>query len=365
MTTFSTIGRGSVANDGLGDTPYVGAGKINALIRAANAGQLSGFRNKLINGAFQVWQRGTSFASAAKFYGPDRWAVITSAVAGRTVSRQTGFSGAQYCCRVARDSANALTTYFGISQQIETADFYALQGKTVRVSADIRAGANFSASGGVVTLGLYTGTAADEAFVTYFPTGGASSFSNQAITTTAQRITFAAMTIPSDALSGALMIYCTPTGTAGAADYFEITNVQIEIVDATDTTATVFESRPFSEELRMCMRFYEKSFELATTPAQNVGSFSGCAWNTITVAGANPVHIPVPFRVRKRVAPTITLYNPAAANAQARNASTSADLASTTASNVSENGFRVGATGDASGADGHYAGVHWAASAEH
>ena len=43
----------------------------------------------------------------------------------------------------------------------------------------------------------------------------------------------------------------TPTGTAGAADYFSITGIQLEKGSA----ATSFEMRPYAVELQLCQRY--------------------------------------------------------------------------------------------------------------
>lgn len=59
-------------------------------VRAAIGGDLlSGFRNKVINGDFEIWQRGVSFAGfAAGAYSADRWRLEGSFVGGtREVSR--------------------------------------------------------------------------------------------------------------------------------------------------------------------------------------------------------------------------------------------------------------------------------------
>lgn len=367
--TFTQIGRGTSANDGTGDTPYAGAEKINQLIRAANAGQLSGFRNKLINGACQVWQRGTTFASGASQYTADRFKFRRgSNAAGATLSRQTGFSGAQYCARVARDSGNTATDVLYFVQQIESADCLALAGQTIRVSADIRAGANFSQAAGQISATLHTGTGTDESVSESagFTTGNVSTTAaGQAITTTAARITFAAFTIPAGATEIALGLHYTPVGTAGAADYFEVTRIQIEVVNSSDLIATPFEVRQLATEIELCERFCQKSFAMATTPAQNVGNNTGEILYPAVAAGAVTQRSGrVSFRRLMRTTPTITLYNPAAANAQIRDVTAAGDCTASAVAGATPNGFQLSCTGNASTAVGNGLQVHYLATAE-
>jgi hypothetical protein len=98
--------------------------------------------------------------------------------------------------------------------------------------------------------------------------------------------------------------------TTGATFY--ATGVQLE----KGSTASSFEFRSFQKELILCQRYYEKSFDMATKPAQNIGSNSGAlisgAYSTATFA----IVASTTFAVRKRVSPTtLTTYNPFAAGA--------------------------------------------------
>lgn len=372
-TPFVEINRGTVANDGTGDSAYAGAGRINALIRAANKGQLSGFRNKLINGRFDVWQRGTSFIGTAKNYSADRWSIVRAAfAAGATLTQQAGFGAAvsppsQYCARVQRDAGDSGTGVIYFGQQIESANVPQLQGQMIAISADVRAGANFSGTG--VGIQMHTGTGFDESMapVTGFPTGSITTvIAAQSISTTAARLTWT-HTVPANATElGFAFRFNAPSGTAGAADYFEVTNAQLEIIDPTDRTPTPIEVRPIALEIAMCERFYEKDFALATAPAQNVGVGTGETRLPAVAAGAVVNNFgSILFRVPKRVAPSVVLYNPAAANAQAHNITDGADLSSTSAVQISRQKFDLQATGTAGTAIAEVIGIHWAASAEH
>lgn len=84
---------------------------------------------------------------------------------------------------------------------------------------------------------------------------------------------------------------------------FKLALVQLE----KGTIATAFEQRSFQEELELCQRYFEKSYDLSITPgtAHAAGLSSGPS--AAGTAGASI--IAVPYQVRKRTTPTITLYN--------------------------------------------------------
>ena len=88
---------------------------------------------------------------------------------------------------------------------------------------------------------------------------------------------------------------------------------------------TEFEYREFGEELALCQRYYEKSYDYkifpgATSSAGNVGGHS--------VNGTNQL-FPVSYAVPKRVVPTTSLYSPATGAVGAvRKDNSPADIAS-------------------------------------
>lgn len=211
-------------------------------------------RNALINGAFDVWQRGTSFAAPANLtYTADRW-FSAWGTAARTVSRQAGFSNAQYCVRVQRDSGSTSAAYTGINQIIESANCYQFQGKTVTLSFDARCGANYSSSGSTLLVYLQSGTAADQGASSWWSGWTGSVYpiaTTVTLSTTAQRFTLTG-TVASNALELAVTFQYLSAGTAGAADYFEVTNVQLEV----GNQASAFERRSIGIEVELCQRYY-------------------------------------------------------------------------------------------------------------
>ena len=139
-----------------------------------------------------------------------------------------------------------------------------------------------------------------------------------------------------------------------------ISKVQLE----RGSVATPFDFRSIGQELALCQRYYEKSFELGTAPAQNVGSYNG------TSVASSPGQLSgmsfgdTRFKVNKRAAPTIVFYNPAAANAFARDQNAGVDCSATAAWMIGESSFAISATTGSGSTATHRIGVHWAASSE-
>ena len=91
-----------------------------SIAQSAAPGVTVGFRNRLINGAMAINQRGggTSLAAGgATAYGLDRWNGWRGAyTANLDMSQQSGFNGFQYCMRAQRTSGTSSTQNNNISQ---------------------------------------------------------------------------------------------------------------------------------------------------------------------------------------------------------------------------------------------------------
>jgi hypothetical protein len=261
-----------------------------APVDLSSVAQYTGFKNRLINGAFGISQRGTSFTNlgaSAPAYGLDRWGAWRGSYdTGLSASQQTGFSGFANCYRFGRAASNASTQPIYTAQIIESVNMLDLAGQTVALSFYARAGANFSGSNLIVLIS--TGTATNQtlanlSIVTW--TGYANTLNTTAsITTTGTQYTFS-VAIPSNVQSMAVQFIYIPTGTAGASDFVEVTGVQIE----KGVTATSFDYRPYGTELSLCQRYYEVLGVYVSTSA----------WATI-VNGAAP-------KVSKRAGPTLSV----------------------------------------------------------
>jgi hypothetical protein len=340
--------------DPLKDYPVKTGNAIDALDR-----RLKG--NLLINGAFQVWQRGTTIAvGAARTYTADAWVAYRSGFAlGATVSRQAG-DQAQYCARVQRDVGNASAAPISFVHQIETVDCTPFQGRYVKVGFRARKGADYSAAGSNLSVVINTGTGTDEAN-DFAYTGLVSTAEQKVLTANFQDFEAAPLLVPANATEMAVSFQFTPPAVAaGANDYFELEESQ----QVPGEYVGLFPYLPFADELRLCQRRYCKSFAYGTAPAQNAGT-AGAPQFVQAVGAAAATHVGfIPFPVRMRIAPAITVYNPSAANAQARNISSGADCSATGTDSASETGFAVNATSAAGSAAGQRNAIHFQATAD-
>lgn len=318
--------------------------------------------NYVDNPSLDLWEAGITFAlaSATDTHTADRW-LGRRAAANSTHSRQTGFSGATYAYRMQRDAGDSSTSGMQVFHHVPTKHVRAMAGKSYTFALDTKVGADYS--GGAWAITWYSGTAGGETLSTTgtlgFATGGVAS-SNVNLgtpTTSASRLISAAYTIPSDAKDLAVRLFWTPSGTAGAADYGDFTNVRIG-----EGSITAYAFPDLRETIEECARYYQKSFASATAPAQNVGADTGEYRFPATVAGANTNRLgTIPFITKMASVPTITLYNPAASSAHVRDLTAAANCTSSAAANITTNGFALTCVANAGTAVGNDLAVHWVA----
>jgi hypothetical protein len=264
-----------------------------------NGGPLAGLRNAIINGNFDIWQRGTSFSSPANnAYVADRWAVVWNGTgATRTISRvaftvgQTDVPGEPtYFLRWNQSVAGSNATFTGIQQRIESVRTFA--GRQVRVSFYAKAASALT----LPSIG----------FKQAFGTGGTPSpdvttllASSVSITTSWQKFSYAvtvpsisAQTLGTDGNDSLILDLGLPLN---AAYTFDLSQVQIE----PGPLATPFEIRPAGTELALCQRYYQNNIarhtcntgefvyfktSMRATPTLSVTTTTGA---TVTASGGN------------------------------------------------------------------------------
>jgi hypothetical protein len=251
--------------------------------------------NPILNSAMQVAQRGTTFTNIfTANYTLDRWLAFRGAAKIYNVSQQptsdtTNLPFIQFCARVGRPSGNTDLQPVFFTQSIETLNSRPFAGKTVTISFYARAGANYSAASTVLVSELISGTGTDQNSIAGFTGATVVVSQNNTLTTTWQRFT-ATGTVASTANELGLNFLYTPVGTAGAADYFEVTGVQIDIGNVALPYRTAGVS--YQEELAMCQRYYYRN-----TPGTAYGFQGGLAYAQTTTIADTPFSTPVPMRV--------------------------------------------------------------------
>jgi hypothetical protein len=232
--------------------------------------------NPIINSCFDIWQRGTTFTIGTNTYGPDRWLAFRGAyAAGSTMSRQlvndsTNLPNIQYCTRVQRDLGDTSTQGINFQYWQETSNSIPYAGKTVTLSFYARAGANYSTASSALVIRLFTGTGTDQNGATVSYTGSATPINTTAtLTTTWQRFS-ATATLATNTNEYGVTFNNTPVGTAGAADYYEVTGVQIDIGSVALPVRR--NGGTIQGELAACQRYFQV---IATGNTKGVSTMAG------------------------------------------------------------------------------------------
>lgn len=195
-------------------------------VPSLNGGQISGLRNRLINGDWSVWRAGTSFGGGAIGVA-DAW--LLPGAAGQTATRVAdhptdGANG--WCIEVVNTSGGQWA-----EQRIPSANCRDLVGKTVTASAYVKG----IAVGGSLFVNIETANAQDN-FATTTSVGSSVSTTSTSWT----RLTFT-FTVPAAGANG--IRFRVLTSSSGAATA-RIAACQLEI----GGLATPVEKRPYALE---------------------------------------------------------------------------------------------------------------------
>ena len=301
-------------------------------------GNLTAQKNIIINGDFDIWQRGTSFAAAANGTRiADRWRYLKSGAMVHTISRDTDVptvaeSGhlSNYSLKVdctTIDSSIAAGDYSYIEQRVEGYNFKYLAQKAMKLSFWHK-----HTKTGTYCVG-YLNSAGDRSYVTEY---------TQSVTDTWEKAEMDITASPSggtwDYTNGiGLKVYfsiatgSTFHGTAdtwesaedygssnqvnacdNAANNFMLSQVQLEA----GSVATDFEVKNHADEFARCQRYYHVQGSSLTGFVQNSTSIDvGATYPvemrttpTITLEDTTPVFI-MPGSVETGSSSTITASN--------------------------------------------------------
>ena len=282
---------------------------VTGILSQANGGTgttvgFYGFKNRIINGAMGIAQRGTSFSMGSVGYTLDRWQVYGSG-ASVAIAQITGPTGYKNALQV---TGAAGVTQVGAFQRIESLNVTDLSGQIVTISANIVA-----STAQTFLWQILSANATDNFSATTVIASGTWS-----VTTSSAVYTATTSALPSSVLNGLQLAIYPNNGGAFTSGTFSFTGVQLE----KGTTATSFDYRPYGTELALCQRYFFKTFAQGTAPAQNVAANNQLLSSISPASGYITGSM---FPVAMRAFPTVVTYNPYAANSSFRIPASSTD----------------------------------------
>lgn len=304
-----------------------------APVDLSSVAQYYGFKNRIINGAMVIDQRnaGASVTNiAGTVYCVDRWGITGSVTTKFTAQQNAGSvtppTGFKNYLGITSSSAYTVgaAEIFLVRQPIEGFNVADLawgtsSAATVTVSFWVRSSLTGTFGGSIGN------NAGNRSYPFSYTISSANTWEQKTVTIAGDQ----SGTWTTDNTGGLWLYFglgvgSTYSGTAGtwaAADYrsvtgatsvvgtngatFYITGVQLE----KGVTATSFDYRPFTTELQLCQRYYEKSCAIETAPTagmayDNNGSYVTANAFGTTNARTNSLY----FKVQKRASPTVTIY---------------------------------------------------------
>jgi hypothetical protein len=315
-----------VGNAGATTTDVITATSTSVTVPSLSSSNTFGFKNRIINGGMVIDQRnaGASSTPVSGAYLTDRWVYLASQASKFTAQQNAGSvtppAGFINYLGLTSSSAYSITAsdVFYVSQYIEGLNI-----------ADLGWG---SASAATITLsfwvrssltGTFGGALNNSAYNRSYPFTYTISAANTwtPITVTITGDTSGTWLTTNGAgirLNFGLGCGSTYSGTAGSwsgSDYrsatgatsvvgtngatFYITGVQLEVGSA----ATSFDFRSYGQELALCQRYYQSSWDIGTAAgsASHIGGIHVLSWGDGNASG-------ISWQVPMRADPTVTFY---------------------------------------------------------
>ena len=214
---------------------------------------VAGGKNLLINGGFDIWQRGTTFAANTSGYYMDRWN-NDNANSNYTVTQQSSNppAGSRYYVRYT--VANSSNPYVNIQQFIETGQAQQAWGNTVTFSIKVRRNSTFA---GTYAFQIDKSSTIDAGLGATWTTIGSVSVPYTSLSTTNWTTFTITAAVPNDGTANSLRIHgnlITITTTVG--DYIEFAQAQLELGSIPTTFSRA--GGTLQGELNACLRYYAR-----------------------------------------------------------------------------------------------------------
>jgi hypothetical protein len=233
-----------------------------------NNTSLSGIRNKIINGSFVFWERGTPAsqqaswnAVAAASFIADRWfsTQTGNGVNAETVSKITDSENPNsFACRIVQSGLDLGNSR--LCQIIESIHSRDLAGKTCTLSFKHACGTgiafnvpwtvavNYDTNDSTINSAAATSTA----FETVGTNAATLQFRNTSDASTPYTRSTVTFSLPSNARRVSVVFYAFNNTQNNAC--IDLKEVQLEV----GSTASLFENRPDDIEARLCHRYYQR-----------------------------------------------------------------------------------------------------------
>lgn len=276
------------------------------------------YGQSLINGGFDIWQRGVTFTPNDDVYTADRWNILTETNGAWTIAQSTDVPaglGFKYSAKLTNVTQN---NQVALVQIIENVDAMKLDDQAVSLSfyakttgteiGKLRAAIlSWSSTADSVTSDVIGTWAQDGTNPTWAANWTAENTpSDLAITADWQRFTIENVNIDTASMANIAVVIWVDDGTIAANDDLWITGVQLN----QGAIAKSWQPKRFEEELSACMRYFEKSqaYTLAPSNGGDATTLAGHYEYNTGYGFAGGMRLLVRFSVRKRTTPTITAY---------------------------------------------------------
>ncbi len=291
-----------------------------------------GFKNKIINGNFDIWQRGTSFTSLSNGdYHSDRFLYQQVGTMVHDITRDTDVPSdvnANYSLKLdctTADTSIAAGDFCHIQQRIEGYNFLPFVGQIATLSFWVKA-----TKTGTYCV-AFNNSSRDRSYIVEYTINTTNTWEKKEIT-----LEFDDQSGTWDYTNGiGLYIhwtldsgstYQTTANSWESGDYYStsnqvngsdsdsnsflLSNIQFEL----GSKATEFEYRSIQDEIALCRRYYQKSYNIDVDP----GTITNNSSNYLNVTNLNTsthtVARSIKLNIQMRDTPTIVIYSASSGN---------------------------------------------------
>jgi hypothetical protein len=267
-----------------------GANIATLISHSATVGQ---YRNALINGNFDVWQRGGG-PYTANGMTADRWRLVTSNVTTYQVMRYDASDEyGRACMRITQTTKGAGTPDVAVIQALESNDCHVFKSKTVTFSVLMRRNASFNA--GTAAIAIYQGQGTDEQLVSTNRVTTTKSVAFSEISENKWTRVWVTASVRSTTTQLGVVVRLNDTNTPNTS-YIEIKQAQLNL----GVMPALFQPYSLHDELMKCYRyFYRWSKDTSSGAVQSPPS-------SVTTTGVTKIYFKFPVMQRTSVAASVT-----------------------------------------------------------